>query len=57
MADRVLITGEGNGQEIVLGCWPLRGDFQHEYVNKAEMPLMYMHIGPGEAREPLRLKL
>lgn len=49
--------GEGDGMEWVRGCWPLRGDFTYEYVNKAEYPIMYMHLNhSSETRASMSAK-
>ncbi|TNJ27559.1 hypothetical protein GMRT_10863 [Giardia muris] len=51
-------VGEGDGKVFIAGSWPLRGDYNVEYLNKAEFPLMYMRLNYGrETRVSMQLKV
>jgi hypothetical protein len=40
----------------ILGYMPLRGDFDYEYENEAEILLSEMNFGENEAEEELKIK-
>ncbi|CAL5991095.1 Conserved_hypothetical protein [Hexamita inflata] len=51
------ITGEGNGQEFALGSWPKRFENSFEFINKAEYPVMMMHLIDDETKDSMNMKI